>query len=548
MIAHDALSILFVANDGDDRIDPLAGYLRKMPHLTVARMPAVPKDLSGVHVVVTTAAPSQRMDDLVDSVHAGCGWLHILPENETEPAPIFGVRPGPPGPVCELRVMFKKKGHPLSVRLPDAVYIRSTHRALEIEKEDVDPILYADWHYRHSVLLAERTCGKGRVACTTMSEFTHPVVHQVFYRLLRRLSGFPEPVADIGIGILGYAPWAGPLHGTGARMTPGLSLNAVCDLNPDRRQQAEQDFPGVRTFASASELAADPSVHLVIISTAPDIHAVLTREMMAAGKHVVCEKPLCLTAAEADAMYQQADRANLHLSCHQNRRFDPDYLAIREILTAGRIGEPFYLETFVGGFSHPCGYWHSHAPVSGGTAWDWGAHYIDWIVALFPYDVESVRGTRHKRVWPDVTNADQERIHIRFTDGREAEFIHSDIAALRKPKWYLLGTKGAIVGKWQDITAFDIDPLLYYERNEIPSTEMPPDLIVRVCLENGRFDEHKPELPGRSHFAFHRNLADHLLFGEPLAAPLADSMRVVRILEAAARSMDRGGTVEVVNG
>ncbi len=263
---------------------------------------------------------------------------------------------------------------------------------------------------------------------------------------------------------------------------------------------------------------------------------------------MVCEKPLALSRRETDRLAEMAERAQRHLGCHQNRRFDPDYLAIREAVEAGRIGDPFYLETFVGGHGHPCGYWHSHAPVSGGTTYDWGAHYIDWIVSLMPYRVEAVVGTRHKRVWHDVTNADQERIQIRFEDGREAEFLHSDIAAARKPKWYLLGTRGAITGAWRDRTALAVDPLSYYGETPVPATEMPPALTLHRRQREGRIEAHPMLLPPRDFFGFHRNLADHLLTGEPPAAPLADSIRVVAILESAARSMERGGSVEVTDG
>ncbi|HBH27528.1 MAG TPA: hypothetical protein DDX99_01610 [Desulfofustis sp.] len=75
-----------------------------------------------------------------------------------------------------------------------------------------------------------------------------------------------------------------------------------------------------------------------------------------------------------------------------------------------------------------------------------------------PKPVATVAATRHNRVWHDVTNADQERIQIRFAGGKEAEFIHSDIAAIRKPKWYLLGTDGAIVGEWRDTIVYRSDP------------------------------------------------------------------------------------------
>jgi scyllo-inositol 2-dehydrogenase (NADP+) len=165
-----------------------------------------------------------------------------------------------------------------------------------------------------------------------------------------------------------------------------------------------------------------------------------------------------------------------------------------------------------------------------------------------PHPVASVVGTRHKRVWHDVTNADQERIQIRFAGGREAEFLHSDIAAARKPKWYLLGTRGALVGAWRDVTAVDVDPVHYFEQTDIPATEMMPDITLYHRRGSGDLEPIRPVQPDRDPLAFHRNLADHLLWGEPLAAPLADSVKVVALLEAASRSMANGGSVEVVDG
>lgn len=247
-------------------------------------------------------------------------------------------------------------------------------------------------------------------------------------------------------------------------------------------------------------------------------------------------------------MVEMSEKQGVHLSCHQNRRWDIDYLAIKQALDDGLIGDLFYMETFVGSFQHPCGYWHSHDVISGGTAYDWGGHYVDWIVGLIPDPVQAVVSTRQNRVWPDITNADQERIHIRFTGGQEAEFMHSDIAAVRKPKWYLLGTEGGIVGHWRDVTAYEIDPVLYFHEHDIPATEMPPNLTLYRRHHSGQIVLQKLAVPRRQHHLFHRNLTDHLLTGEPLAAPLDQSVRVVAILEAAARSAANGGTVERLDG
>jgi hypothetical protein len=126
--------------------------------------------------------------------------------------------------------------------------------------------------------------------------------------------------------------------------------------------------------------------------------------------------------------------------------------------------------------------------------------------------------------------------------------MHSDIAAIRKPKWYLLGTEGAILGSWQDITSYRIDPVLYFHRHDIPPTEMPPELTLHRRNRSGRMDIQKLMMPRRQDYLFHRNLADHLLTGEPIEATPEQSVKVVSILEAAARSAVKGGSVEVLDG
>jgi predicted dehydrogenase len=452
------------------------------------------------------------------------------------------------GHAAELLVIFKHTNHPLAIRFPDAIYLQGFYRALNKTSEKTETILYADWQYQHSAVLVYRPAGDGQVACTTLQAYDHPAFQQILYRLLSQLAGQPFSHRTLTVGLLGYAQSIGKAHGLGIAATAGLSLGAACDLDQQRLEQAQHDFPQVKIYDSAEALAADPEVDLVIVATPPNTHANLSLQMMAAGKHVVCEKPLAITRKETAAMVEMAEKQQVHLSCHQNRRWDVDYLAIRQALAEGLIGELFYLETFVGGFNHPCGTWHSHDAISGGTAYDWGAHYLDWLVSLIPHEVSAVISTRQNRVWHDVTNADQERIQIRFAGGQEAEFIHSDIAAVGKPKWYLLGTEGAIVGHWRDVSTYEIDPVLYFHQHHIPATEMVPDLTLHRRHHTGQIVAQKLALPRREHYLFHRNLADHLLTGEPLIAPLEDSVRVVEILEAAARSASKGGTVEVLDG
>lgn len=549
MIIHPTISVLFVVGDDDVSLQPFFSYLQSMRHMRLTVEPQLPHDLDRFDVVVTTNPEAYVAvpDPLIQFVHSGGGWLGLLNPSDDSLPEMFGAQPTPAGPTTELRVLFKNPDHPMANRLPDAVYVNGRHQALDNKAEDVEIILYADWRYQHSPVLVHRSAREGQVACTTLQAYDHPLIQQIFYRLLRQLAGQPLSDRTLGVGLLGYAQSVGQPHGLGIEATPGLILRAACDLVQQRLEQAQQDFPDIETHKSAEALAGDPEVDVVIVATPPNTHAKLSLQMMAAGKHVICEKPLALNRKETSAMVEMAEKQQVHLSCHQNRRWDVDYLAIKQALAEGLLGELFYLETFVGGFNHPCGYWHSHDAISGGTTYDWGAHYLDWVVSLMPGPVSTVVATRQNRVWHDVTNADQERIQIRLAGGQEAEFIHSDIAAVRKPKWYLLGTEGAIVGHWRDVSTYEIDPILYFHQYDIPATEMVPDLTLHRRHHSGQIVAQKLALPKREHYLFHRNLADHLLTGEPIVAPLDDSVRVVGILEAAARSAAKGGTVEVLN-
>ncbi|UCF93181.1 MAG: Gfo/Idh/MocA family oxidoreductase [Desulfobacterales bacterium] len=549
MIGHPSLAVLFAGAVDDVALRPFWAYLQSIAHVQLTFRPEPPPDLNPYDVIVTadTTSGGESWDHLPPYVRAGGGWLGLVHLAAEPLPPLFGAQPVPAGPLAELRVMFANDRHSLTARLPDAVYVRARHHALQPTAEDAEIMLYADWRYQHSPVLVHRAVGAGRAACTTLHAYDHPVLQQILYRVLKHLAGQGSGECTLGVGLLGYAPSVGQAHGCGVEATPGLTLRAACDLKPERLRQAGQDFPALQVYTSAEALGEAPDVDVVIIATPPNTHACLALQMMDAGKHVICEKPLALNRKETDALVAMADRQQVHLSCHQNRRWDVDYLAIKQALAEGLLGDLFYVETFVGGFEHPCGYWHSHAAISGGTAYDWGGHYLDWVVSLMPSRARAVVGTRQKRVWHDVTNADQERIQIRFAGGQEAEFMHSEIAAVRKPKWYLLGTEGAIVGYWREVTAYEIDPVLYFHQHDIPPTEMPPDLTLHRRHPSGSIVAQKLAVPKRQPYLFHRNLADHLLTGEPLVAPLDHAVQVVAILEAAARSAAHGGTVEVLD-
>jgi hypothetical protein len=119
------------------------------------------------------------------------------------------------------------------------------------------------------------------------------------------------------------------------------------------------------------------------------------------------------------------------------------------------------------------------------------------------------------------------RVDLGFDGGRQALFMQSDIAAALKPKWYLLGTEGAVVGNWRP----DADP----------PAEQPAVVAVSRPAGGGGTDVETLALAPRDETGFYRNLADHILWGEPLAVVPEESRRTVAVMEAATQSIARGG-------
>ncbi len=328
------------------------------------------------------------------------------------------------------------------------------------------------------------------------------------------------------VGLLAYGA-IGHEHNLAVAATPGLELRAVADLNPDRVAAALELAPDAVTFSDSMEMLDSGLIDIVVISTPPNSHYSWAKESLNRGLHVILEKPMALTAEQCDELIALAVEEERVLVVYQNRRFDPDFVTMRRLINEGAIGEVFSYESFVGGYSRPCDYWHSMSDVSGGAIFDWGSHYLDQILNLFPEKVAHVSGHNHKRHWNHVTNADHAEVAITFADGRRASFVNSDLAAERKPKFYALGTTGAIVGQWDPAA----EPAV-------------ADLPAQLFMVDSTGARTSVELDVVQPFEFHRELAALLHVGSIMQVQAVDSRDVVALMEAAETSAANNGIPE----
>jgi scyllo-inositol 2-dehydrogenase (NADP+) len=319
----------------------------------------------------------------------------------------------------------------------------------------------------------------------------------------------------IRVGLLAYGA-IGDEHNAAVAAADGLVVSAVCDTNPERITAALKISPAAKAFSDANLMLESGEIDLVIISTPPNSHYSWAKKALSLGIHVILEKPMALTTDECDELMSLAKSSNLLLVVYQNRRFDEDFLTIKSALDQGLIGDLFSYESFVGGYSKPCDFWHSDAQVSGGAIFDWGSHFIDQILAIVPDQIEFVSGVNQKRVWNHITNADHAQVSINFKAGVQATFINSDLAAARKPKFYLLGTKGALVGNWDESGSGAVA-----DRSA----------IITLHLADGSSKVLPPV--NAASFAFHKSVANFLNNQVKMDVQAGQSRDVVAIMQAA---------------
>lgn len=323
---------------------------------------------------------------------------------------------------------------------------------------------------------------------------------------------------NIRVGLLAYGA-IGHEHNLAVQGTPGLELTAVCDVNPERIAAARELAPSVEAFSDATQMLNSGLIDLVVISTPPNSHYSWAKEALSRGVHVVLEKPMALTAVQCDELMEIAAGQQLLLVVYQNRRYDPDFVTMARLISEGAIGDVFQYDCFVGGYSEPCTYWHSNAEVSGGAIFDWGSHFIDQILTVIPDQIAHVSGQNHKRVWMHATNADHAQVTVTFASGVQATFINSDLAAARKPKFYVLGTKGAVVGEW--------NPAAEPAVADLPA-------LLTVHSTDGSCS--KVELDDVEPYSFHRSIVEYLQNKTPMSVQALQSRNVVAIMEAAEKS------------
>jgi scyllo-inositol 2-dehydrogenase (NADP+) len=337
--------------------------------------------------------------------------------------------------------------------------------------------------------------------------------------------------------VVGYGYAGKHFHSYLIGLADGLALYAISTRDPERQRRAAQDHPEARIYSDLGALLADHEVDLVVIATPHDTHRDLAVQAMDAGKNVVVDKIMCMNAQEAAEMIAASERNDVTLSVFHNRRWDWDYLTVRKAIAEGLLGQPYLYEVAIMRYGAPRG-WRAVQAQSGGILYDWPAHFVDQALQLVPADVESVFCTTSRRDTWDIDIENYAHLLIRFSNDVLYQIEIGNLAAIDKPRWYVVGDLGALI-------KYGLDPQEGPMREgNIDAAEEDPQHRARVrTVASGEMEERVIESVRGSWRSYYGNIADVLNAGADLAVKPQEVYRVMEVYDAAVRSAATGEVV-----
>jgi scyllo-inositol 2-dehydrogenase (NADP+) len=194
-------------------------------------------------------------------------------------------------------------------------------------------------------------------------------------------------MSGLKAAIIGYGLAGRSFHAPLITSTAGLAIETVVTADPGRREQALRDLPGVRVVSKPEELWQLADEHDFVVIAAPnDVHAPLAERALETGLAVVVDKPLAPSAEQAAALVEHARAAGKLLTVFQNRRWDPEHLTTRAVLSSGVLGELVRYEARYERWRPvPKDRWreHSTSEEGGGVLMDLQSHLVDSALDLF---------------------------------------------------------------------------------------------------------------------------------------------------------------------
>ena len=337
-----------------------------------------------------------------------------------------------------------------------------------------------------------------------------------------------------------------------------FTIVAVCDRVQERTRELPEGVGEVSAYTDIRDLAADPEVELVSIATWSEFHVEHAAIALEAGKYVVLDKPFALSHAEALKLQRVAEKFPGKLFLRFNRRFEPAFSAVRDVLASGVLGHVGMVKLY-----RHTGYvrrfdWQTLAKRGGGMLNNWGPHLVDQALRLLEAPVRDLWCDLQHRVSAGDAE-DQVKLLLRGTNGRVADIEISNVVTI-SANWYeLWGDRGTLVvptggkvlklkylnsdSKLPPLRAVDgVFPVTAYknQRDKLDFVEEErPVVTSNRTYQNGRLVD-PATVDHSAGYTYQDTMWGHVYAaianGIPYPVTVAEGVEVVRVTEEARRA------------
>jgi len=313
---------------------------------------------------------------------------------------------------------------------------------------------------------------------------------------------------------------------------PGYELSAIVERhNNDSRER----YPNAKMYRSVKEMCADKELQLIVVNTPTHLHFENAKLVLQSGKNLVIEKPFTIMVKEAEELAAFAEENNLFLSVYQNRRYDGDYRAVKEVIDKNLLGEIREVEIRYDRYRPSYGGKpHKEGDMPGaGILYDLSPHLVDQAIQLFGFP---------KAVFADLIKM---RDDVAVPDYFELLFYYNKLRVRLKASciarestyaYTLHGMKGSFLQQRSDMQENELlagaKPSL---ENWCPAVSS-PDGLLHTEINGEVIRKETTSSPG-NYMGYYDDVYKALTGQGPNPVPAADGIKNMRIIEAALESM-----------
>jgi len=342
---------------------------------------------------------------------------------------------------------------------------------------------------------------------------------------------------QVGIAGLGRSGWN--MHAqTLSELPEQFQIVAAMDFDAARRDEAQAKF-GAQTYDNYDALLADERVELVVVATPNSAHKSNVVAALQAGKHALCEKPFGTTSAEADEMILAAKTSGKVVAPFQNRRYEPHFQKVQEVVESGILGEIHLIRLAHHGFARRWD-WQTLKEFSGGFLNNWGPHVVDHALQLMNLPDEAP----DPEIWVDMRNVlasgdaeDHIKLTLRAPSGPVVDIELSSAIAFGQDRWLVAGKSGALRGSTSELEWKWVD------WSQMPQRPVDREPTANRGYNSEKLEWHSDTWSGANRDSdlmqgFYRELFQTLRNGAPLRVSPQSVRRQIAIIE---RAKELGG-------